>query len=140
MGERVSLPPPHPLFKIFSLICSNFQGFPFIFTKKKNQIFMEVEGFFSSIIWMELCLITQCLCWSSLIPITYMWWNVTPSTNEKSCIVNFWIFVIIFKLDLQKWEFMLYENFIPTLCCWVIEKTKTQLGEIYIKLYKQKNW
>ncbi len=34
---------------------------------------------------------------------------------------------------------MWYEKFIPTLGCWVIEKTKKQLGGNYIKFYKQKN-
>jgi len=39
-----------------------------------------------------------------------MWWNVVPLVKKEGHIVNFWIFVIIFKWELQEWEFKLYEK------------------------------
>jgi hypothetical protein len=50
------------------------------------------------------------LCQKVTIPITQMWWNVMPSTNEKSHVINFWIFVKIFKQFFLNGNFVLYEK------------------------------
>ncbi len=57
------------------------------------------------------------------IPITQMWWNVMPSTNEKSHVINFWIFAKIFKQNFLKWEF------------WIVWKTSFSFCSISLCTY-----
>jgi hypothetical protein len=53
---------------------------------------------------------SQCLSQQTTIPITHRWWNVMTAVNEECHVINFWISIISFEQELQKWEFMLYEK------------------------------
>jgi hypothetical protein len=53
-------------------------------------------------------LANQHLCWWIHILPTHMWYSVMPSTPMECH--TFWIFVVIFEHELQKWKFVFHEK------------------------------